>query len=140
MDESRPAREGATNIAAEVLAVARILRAAGGDLWAQANLHGELARIEWMAEKQRMLRRLAWASACLVLAACAVLAAGAALLVLAWDTPWRGAVALALPTVYLALALLAGWRLRRMSARATPAFAMTRQELAADLALLRSRL
>jgi uncharacterized membrane protein YqjE len=109
-------------------------------LWTQATLHGELARIEWAAEKQRLLRRLALLAVGFALASCALLALGALALVLAWETPWRVTVAVALPLVYGSLAALAAWRLKVDAANATPAFAATRQELAADLALLRSRL
>lgn len=141
MDTIQPAAgNGAAATAADVLSAARILRAAGGALWTQAGLHGELARIEWAAEKRRLLRQLALLAFGLALATGALFAAGALLLVIAWDTPWRLAAALALPLLYTAAAVVVAWRLRVGAARAVPAFAATRQELAADLALLRSRL
>jgi uncharacterized membrane protein YqjE len=140
MDTARSTPEGAANIAADVLSAARIVRAAGGALWTQAALHGELARIEWAAEKQRLLRRLSLLAVGFALFACALLALGALALVLAWDTPWRVAVAIALPLVYGSLAAFTAWRLQVDAANSGPAFAATRQELAADLALLRSRL
>jgi uncharacterized membrane protein YqjE len=99
-----------------------------------------LARIEWAAEKQRLLRRLSLLAVGFALFACALLALGALALVLAWDTPWRVAVAIALPLVYGSLAAFTAWRLQVDAANSGPAFAATRQELAADLALLRSRL
>jgi uncharacterized membrane protein YqjE len=140
MDTARSTPEGAASITAEVLTAARILRTAGGELCTQAALHGELARIEWAAEKQRLLRRLSLLAVGFALGACALLALGALALVLAWETPWRVTVAAALPLVYLGLAALAAWRLQVDAANSGPAFAATRQELAADLALLRSRL
>jgi uncharacterized membrane protein YqjE len=140
VDTLQPAGNGAAATAADVLSAARILRAAGGALWTQAGLHGELARIEWAAEKRRLSRQFVLLALALVLINCALIAAGALLLVIAWNTPWRLAAALALPLVYAAAAAVAAWRLRVGAARAAPAFAATRQELAADLALLRSRL
>jgi len=140
MDTARSTPEGAAHIAADVLSAARIMRAAGGALWTQATLHGELARIEWAVEKQRLQRRLSLLAVGFALGACALLALGALALVLAWDTPWRVTVAVALPLVYGGLAALVAWRLRVDAANSGPAFAATRQELAADLALLRSRL
>ncbi len=141
MDSIEPAvGNSAAATAVDVLSAARILRAAGGALWTQAGLHAELARIEWVAEKQRLLRQLMLAALVLVLAIGALFAAGALLLVIAWDTPWRLAAAIALPLLYAVAAAVVAWRLRVGAVRAAPAFAATRQELAADLALLRSRL
>jgi uncharacterized membrane protein YqjE len=141
LDSIEPAvGNSAAATAVDVLSAARILRAAGGALWTQAGLHAELARIEWVAEKQRLLRQLMLAALVLVLAIGALFAAGALLLVIAWDTPWRLAAAIALPLLYAVAAAVVAWRLRVGAVRAAPAFAATRQELAADLALLRSRL
>lgn len=131
---------GTSSAAVDVLLAARVLRAAGGALWDQARLHGELARIEWIAEQRRLARCAALAVAGVVLVSCAVAALGSAALVLAWNTPWRVPVAVALPLVYGALAGLALLRLRAAWARASHAFAATRSEIAADLELLRSRL
>lgn len=140
MDPQPRSGQGAVATAAAVLSAARVLRAAGGALWAQAGLHGELARVEWAVEKQRLLRQLTLLALGLALAAGALFAAGGLLLVIAWNTPWRLAAAIALPLLYGLSAVLVVRRLRVEAARAAPAFAATRQELAADLALLRSRL
>ncbi|MFN9730589.1 MAG: phage holin family protein [Pseudomonadota bacterium] len=138
--EAARAERGTTGATVDVLLAARVLRAAGGALWDQARLHGELARIEGIAEQRRLARCAVFTVAVVVLLACASAALGSAALVLAWDTPWRPAVAIALPLVYAALAGVALLRLRSAWARASGAFAATRSEIAADLALLRSRL
>lgn len=131
---------GRATTAADVLAAARVLRAAGGALWDQARLHGELARIEWIAERRRLARCAALAVLGGILLGCALAAGGALVVLVAWDTPLQWPVVVLLPFVYAGLAALALARLRRESARAGGAFAATREEFAADLALLRSRL
>jgi len=122
------------------LDVIRLLRSGGGAMLAQAQLHGQLAHLEWQEEKKRLLRMVAiilLGFACLL---CALLAAGALALLAAWDTAYR------LPTV-AGLVLLSGagtaiaWqRLKRVAALGDQAFAGSRAELAADAALLKSRL
>lgn len=140
MDAARTGERGGTSIGADVLVAARVLRAAGGALWDQARLHGELARIEWLVEQRRLARCAVLALAVVVMAACACAALGAMALALAWDTPWRPLVAITLPLGYAGLAVLVLRRLRAAWRRTGPAFAATREELAADLDLLRSRL
>jgi uncharacterized membrane protein YqjE len=139
--DTQPARpRDGTDFAVDVLTVARILRAAGGALWTQARVHGELARIEWLAEKQRMVRMLVLAALCGTLVACTLLFAGVLALCLAWDSTLRVPVAVGIPVLYAGLALAVALRLRAASARTNTPFAATREELAADLALLRSQL
>lgn len=117
-----------------------ILRSAGGALFDQAVLHGQLARIEWAQEKERLLKLLAstlLGYACLL---CALLSAGALVLALCWETGYRIPAALALTALY-ALATVFAWRrVRALAALGGESFAATRTELAADMALLRSKL
>lgn len=118
----------------------RLLRSAGAALLAQAMLHGQLARVEWAEEKARLLRMLAMALlgfACLL---CTLLFAGAVLLAACWDTPYRVPAALLLLGLY-GLGVSTAWRrFRKLSALSESSFAATRDELASDLALLKSRL
>jgi len=107
------------------LDVARLLRAAGGALFKQAALHGELARVEWGEEKARLFK---------------MLAVGALVLAFSWDTTLRVPAAIAIVAVCLLGTGIAWSRLRALSAMSTQAFAATREELAADLALFKSKL
>jgi uncharacterized membrane protein YqjE len=126
-----------TNSAAPgLLNAARILHAAGGPLFAQALLHAELAGVEWREEKNRLARMLAIALlgfACLL---CTLLFGGALALAATWETPYR------IPTL-AALVILsgsgtfAGWRtFQAHAALGNQSFAASREELAADAALL----
>ena len=61
-------------------------------------------------------------------------------LALAWDTSYRAVAVLALIAAYGTGLELARRRLRTLSALGEKSFAATREELAADIELLRSRL
>ncbi len=122
------------------LDVVRILRSAGSALFAQASLHGQLARVEWAEEKSRLLQMLVFGLLGFAGLLCVLLAAGALVLALSWDTPYRIAAAVALLAVYGLIAGFAWVRLKTLSARGNQAFAATREELAADIALLKSNL
>lgn len=122
------------------LDVVRLLGAAGGTLFRQATLHGDLARVEWADEKARWSRMLAVALFGFASFLCVMLAIGALVLALSWDTTLRVPAALSLTVIYLLGTAIAWRRLKALSALGTGAFAATREELAADLALLKSRL
>lgn len=122
------------------LDMVRLLQSAGGALLVQALLHGQLARIEWQEEKARLLRLLVatvLGFACLL---CLLLFAGGLVAAAAWDTAWR-LPALAAITVLFGAALAVAWRrMLAVAALGDRAFAGLREELAADAALLRSKL
>ena len=122
------------------LDVVRLLGAAGGTLLRQATLHGDLARVEWAEEKARLSRMLAVALCGFASFLCAMLAIGALIIALSWDTTLRVPAALSLTAIYLVGTAIAWRRLKALSALGTEAFAATRDELAADLALLKSKL
>jgi uncharacterized membrane protein YqjE len=122
------------------LDVLRLLRSAGGALLAQAALHGQLARVEWKVEKQRLLK-LCCASllgfACLL---CAMLFLGVAVLAYSWETAYRFHTLAALIVVYGIGVCIALRYMQKFLALGDQAFAATRAELAADAALIRSTL
>jgi uncharacterized membrane protein YqjE len=122
------------------LDVVRILRSAGSELMTQAGLHGQLARVEWVAEKNRITGLLIAALIVGMGALCTLLVAGALVLAFSWDTPYRVPAAVGLILFYAACAGFAWLRFKTLSARGREAFAGTREEIAADLALIRSRL
>jgi uncharacterized membrane protein YqjE len=116
----------------------RVLLSAGGPLMAQADLHGQLARVEWAEQKERLLKMLVLALLCYTGVLCVMLLVGALVLAFSWDTEYRIPIALALVAIYGLGTFLAWQRFRTLSARSSEAFAGTREELAADLAVLRS--
>jgi uncharacterized membrane protein YqjE len=126
--------------ATNALGAIRILRAAGGEFLEQLILHGQLAQIEWGQQKDRLFKMFVSAAlgfACLL---CIMLCVGALVLALSWATVYRIPAATTLVALY---GLGAGLAWRRFSALAMlsgQSFAATRVELAADVALLRSKL
>jgi uncharacterized membrane protein YqjE len=116
------------------------LRSAGKPLFAQLALHGQLLRIELAEERSRLLQMVVVALLCFIALLCAMILAGVVALAFAWDTPYRIPAAIAVVGVFVLVTGLALWRLRVLAARGRQSFAATREEIAADLALLRSRM
>jgi len=118
----------------------RIARTAGGALLVQAGLHAELLRVEWAEGKgrvQNMFLAGLLGFACLL---GLLLALGALLLAVSWDTPYRVPAALALVALYGLGVALAWRRLQAQAQLGEQSFAASRTELAADLELLGSQL
>jgi uncharacterized membrane protein YqjE len=124
----------------DALAAIRLLRSAGGALFDQLALHGQLAQVEWVEEKNRLLKMLAGAILGFACFQCIMLSVGALLLALCWETVYRIPVAAALIGLYGLGAGFAWRRFSALSALSDQSFAATRVELAADLALIRSKL
>jgi uncharacterized membrane protein YqjE len=122
------------------LDVVRMLRSAGAALFTQAAMHGQLARIEWADEKARLLQMLVAGLVGFAGLLCVMLFAGGLVLAFSWDTAYRIQAAIALVVAYGLITGFAWSRLKALSARGNQSFAATREELAADLALLKSKL
>ncbi len=120
--------------------VIRILHSAGGALFTQAGLHGQLVRVEWEAEKDRLLKLLVTALLGYAGLVSAMLFTGALVIAVSWDTAYRIPVALLLIAVYFLGTAFAWHRFKLLMALGAQAFAATREEFAADIALLRSTL
>src|ERR1700721_3026927 len=90
------------------LEAVRILRSAGGALFDQAVLHGELARVEWAQERERLLKMLACTLVGYTCLLCVLLSAEALVLALCWETAYRIPVAIALTALY-ALGTVFAW-------------------------------
>lgn len=123
-----------------LFAMLRALRGSAPVIVELMHIRAELARVEWMQEKER-LQRLAVAT--VVVGLCgllAVLFACIALIVGFWDTAYRTWVAAAIPLVFIVGAALAFGVVRRQRALAAERFAGSREEWAKDLAWLKARL
>jgi len=123
-----------------LLEAVRNLHAAGGALLVQGMLHGQLARVEWEEEKNRLLKMLLatlFGFACML---CVLLSAGALVLAAAWETAYRTPAFLGLILLYGFGAVAAWRRLRAGAALGDQAFAASREELAADATLLKTSL
>jgi uncharacterized membrane protein YqjE len=116
------------------------LRSAGKPVFAQLALHGQLLRIELAEERNRLLKMVAATLVCFIGLLCSLILAGVAALAFTWDTPYRIPAAIAVIGVFVLVTGLTWWRLLALSAQGRQSFAATREEIAADLALLRSRM
>lgn len=125
---------------ATLLDAVRLLRTGGGALFAHALLHGRLARVEWQLQQRHLLRLLLIVLAGLACLTSALVFAGAAALAAAWDGDYRVPVAAGMAALF-AVGVLTAWRrLQSAAAAAAHAFDGSREELAADAALLRENL
>ena len=116
----------------------RMLQAAGGALFAQTLLHAELAGVEWQEEKNRLLRMLAIALlgfACLL---CTLIFAGGLALATTWETAYRVPTAAALVVLFCCCTVTAWRGFQAQAALGKQSFAASREELAADTAVLRA--
>lgn len=114
----------------------RILRRAGGALFEQSLLHGQLARIEIDVEKHRLTRMLLVTLVGFACLLCGLLFAGGTLLMSVWETGYRVHAGFGLAILFASGTLIAWRRFRFWSAMGGNVFAASREELAADAALL----
>lgn len=122
------------------LALLRLLRSGGSALLAQTDLHKQLLQVEWAQEKQRLLTLLLIFLLGFACVLCVMLMLAVLVLALSWGTELRLPALFALLGLYSLGALLAWRRVSQLAALSAQTFAATRAELAADLALLRSKL
>lgn len=142
MDNSNEAamRHGKESDSIDLLSTLRIVRSAGGALCTQANLYSKLARIEWREEKTRLLKMFMLGLIGFACTVCVMLFVGLLVLVLSWDTTYR-ILALSLVIVLYGVGIGVAWyRIHALSMLNSQSFAATREELASDLALIKSRL
>ena len=138
---SQPAaQESVATSALNTLRTLRILRSASAALLAQGSLHLRLAQVEWISEKARLARMLAMAALAFTGVLCAMLFAGGLALAIGWDSGYRLYWLVGVIAAYAAVAAIAWHKLGQLSAQGSSAFQATREELAADIAMLRSRL
>jgi uncharacterized membrane protein YqjE len=134
------AQSGDSDPSIDPLKAFRILRSAGGALFNQVSLHGQLARVEWAEEKRRLLKMFIAALLGFAFTLCVLLFIGVIVLTATWDTDYRVPSMLALTVAYAIGVGLAWHWLQSLSALSGQAFAATREEIAADVAMLKSRL
>lgn len=116
----------------------RLLSASGSALFTHAALHGQLARMEWAEEKVRLYKMFALSLLGISCILCFILFGGILLLLFNWESTHRLLIAMLVLAFYGLGAGIAWWSFQVLSARSDQAFAATREELAADIALLKS--
>ena len=116
------------------------LRSMAKIVFAQLELHGKLASVEWAEEKNRLQQLFAISILGFAFLLSALLFAGFFAVALSWATEYR-LVTIAAVFVLYSLGLgVCIYRISILAARGSNTFAATREELAADLTLLRGQL
>jgi uncharacterized membrane protein YqjE len=131
---------GVNSSPADWITILRTLRSASDAIFEQALLHGQLAKVEWMQEKHRlttMLFALLFGFACFI---SLLLFAGILVIALSWTTDYLIAAIATLCCLYGLMLYIAWRRLISLNEAAAASFIDTRTEIAADIALLRSKL
>ena len=118
----------------------RLMRSAGGAIFAQASLHSKLASVEWAEEKTRLTNMAIAALSGFVFLLCFMIFIGVLVIAFTWDTQFRIAGVSVMAAIYAAGAFFAFQRFAKLAALRNQAFAATRKEIAADIALIKSRL
>jgi len=118
----------------------RLLRPVSGVLLPRIALYAQLAGVEWAEQKARLSGMLAITLLGFASVLCCMLFAGVLVTTLSWDSAYRIQAIVAVIVVYAAVAGIAWQRFRSASALSAEAFAATREEFAADIALIKSKL
>lgn len=114
------------------------LRVLGASLCEHASLRAELAATEFQQEKRELATLAAGLVMFCALAATTLLFGGLAAVFLAWDSPSRDPIVIAVMVVYATVTgLLGAWLMQRLRQERHP-FARTVEELRRDAAVLRS--
>jgi uncharacterized membrane protein YqjE len=124
----------------KILEIIQRLRTLAKIVFVQLELHGKLAKVEWAEEKSRLQQLFIFGGISFACLLCALLFAGFFVVALSWDTDYR---LITIAGVFLFYSLALGYCIYRISvlaARGAETFAATREEIAADLALIRSQL
>lgn len=130
---------GAGGLTMNPMRVLHILRLAGAALFSQAALHGQLLRVEWAEEKSRLTSLAAVAAIGMACLLCMMMFAGGLIVALSWDSAYRIAAVVGVIVLYALGVVIAWYKVKALAAQGAQAFAATREELAADFEVFRSR-
>lgn len=116
------------------------LRSVAKIVLTRLELHGQLVCVEWAEERQRLVQLVAVSLMGFIFLFCAILFIGIFAIALSWATDYRIHVIGAMFAIYVLGFCFCAYRVGLLAARSAETFAATREEVAADLALIRSRL
>ncbi|WP_052830340.1 phage holin family protein [Gynuella sunshinyii] len=123
-----------------ILNILRLFRSSSQAILAQANLHQRLIKLEWEEEKKRLSRLFIiylFGFACLI---CLIFFLGFLVVALSWDTQYRTESILILCCMY-GLGVYFSWKIFSRLVKAPEGFfSNTREELAADFSMIKSKL
>jgi uncharacterized membrane protein YqjE len=103
-------------------------------------LHGKLIGVEWAEEKQRLAQLLVILLLGMSCMFCLILFVGVLTVALGWATEYRIITIAIMLSLYAACLALCAYRFRVLVLRGAHAFVAAREEIGADLALIRSQL
>ena len=118
----------------------RRLQSAEDALVTQLKLIHQLASVEWAQEKVRIARMAIIGMLTFACVLCLMLTAGMVAMVIAWDTEYRLITGVGLLVAYGICGMALWVALKRKVAQGDNAFSATREEISANIALLRSSL
>lgn len=104
--------------------------------FSQLELHSRLAKIEWAEEKSRLQRMCVFILVAVILLLCFLLLASTLTILLVWNTEYRLGIIAGLCACYALGFLICLYGFIKLSAQSSKRFAATRQEIAADIALI----
>ena len=116
----------------------RLLRPLSGALLARTALYVQLIGVEWAEQTIRLSRMMGLVLLGFASVLCAMLFAGILVTALCWDSGYRIQAIVAVTSVYAAVAAITWYWFKALSARGDQAFIATREELTADIALIKS--
>jgi uncharacterized membrane protein YqjE len=116
------------------------MRLLSKELLTQLELHGRLLKVEWLQEKNRIQQIICIASLGFAFLLCSLLSIGFFVIAANWAGEYR-LLSIALVCTFYLIGLIFCWiRINTLAAKGADSFAVTREELAADIALIRSQL
>lgn len=104
----------------------------------QGKLHLQLVQVEWLEEKRRLRQMLMLLIIGFCMFLCTLLGMSALVLALTWETPYRLHSIGSLCLFFAVGSAIAFYRFQENGKQAANAFADSRREIAADLALFRN--
>ena len=137
----RPGNDASTDKSSiNPMDVIRVLRPVSGALLSRASLYAQLLSIEWAEQKARLTAMLAFILVGTASLLCAMIFAGVLIIAIGWETAYRIPLIVALIALYGIAVGVAWYRFKSLSAIGDQAFAATRAEFAADIALIKDKL
>lgn len=118
----------------------RTLRSLSGAVSSQAGLYVQLAQLEWEQERERLVAMFLMLVIALLACWFLLLIGSALVLIAAWQTEYRLTAVYGLLGCYFAAAVFSLWRLKRLLAQGKHSFSSLREELAADIAVIKREL
>lgn len=123
-----------------LLGAVRVLRVLKHTVEAQSDLYTQLIHVELDQERQRLTQLLVLVAVAIVGFGCFLLFLGVLILALIWDADYRNWVLAAMVLIYASMAIIAVCKIGGLKRQFGAPFASVREELKADLAVIKSQI